>query len=540
MERQSELGSNRIASLDVDKIKSSTTTTNNKDGYQDDDPKTQKPGWKNFLAHVGPGFLVSLAYLDPGNLETDLQAGANHRYELLWVILIGLIFALIIQSLAANLGVTTGKHLAEICKAEYPVFVKICLWLLAELAVIAADIPEVIGTAFALNILFGIPVWGGVLITGLSTLLLLGLQKYGVRKLELLIAILVFVMAACYFAEMSYVKPPAADVMKGMFIPKLKGQGATGDAIALMGALVMPHNLFLHSALVLSRKVPQSVKGINSACKYFLIESGFALFVAFLINVAVISVSGTVCSANNLTAQDAERCSDLTLNNASFLLQNVLGKSSSTFYAIALLASGQSSTITGTYAGQFIMQGFLDLKMKTWLRNLMTRCIAIAPSLVVSIIGGSSGAGRLIIIASMILSFELPFALIPLLKFSSSATKMGPHKNSIYIIVVSWILGLCIIGINIYYLTTAFVGWIIHNNLPKVANVFIGLLVFPLMAIYIISVIYLTFRKDKAVTYIDVQLDGQNNKLEKGLKKDDEEDDVVPYREDLAHIPLPN
>ncbi|RZC54425.1 hypothetical protein C5167_013277 [Papaver somniferum] len=549
MERQSEQeydqqqqggggggGSNRIASLDVDKIKSSTTTTSNKD----DDPKTQKPGWKNFLAHVGPGFLVSLAYLDPGNLETDLQAGANHRYELLWVILIGLVFALVIQSLAANLGVTTGKHLAEICKAEYPVFVKICLWLLAELAVIAADIPEVIGTAFALNILFSIPVWGGVLITGLSTLLLLGLQKYGVRKLELLIASLVFVMAACYFAEMSYVKPPAADVMKGMFIPKLNGQGATGDAIALMGALVMPHNLFLHSALVLSRKVPQSVKGINSARRYFLIESGFALFVAFLINVAVISVSGTVCSANNLTAENAERCSDLTLNNASFLLQNVLGKSSSTFYAIALLASGQSSTITGTYAGQFIMQGFLDLKMKTWLRNLMTRCIAIAPSLVVSIIGGSSGAGRLIIIASMILSFELPFALIPLLKFSSSVTKMGPHKNSIYIIVISWILGLCIIGINIYYLTTAFAGWIIHNNLPKVANVFIGLLVFPLMAIYIISVIYLTFRKDRAVTYVDVLLDGQNNKLEKGLKKDDEEDDVVPYREDLAHIPLPN
>ncbi|KAI3976381.1 hypothetical protein MKX01_038680 [Papaver californicum] len=502
MERQSEQqydqqqggGSNRIASLDVDKIKSSTTTNN-----KDDDPKTQKPGWKNFLAHVGPGFLVSLAYLDPGNLETDLQAGANHRYELLWVILIGLIFALNIQSLAANLGVTTGKHLAEICKAEYPVFVKICLWLLAELAVIAADIPEVIGTAFALNILFSIPVWGGVLITGLSALLLIGLQEYEVRKLELLIAILVFVMAACYFAEMSYVKPPAADVMKGMFIPKLNGQGATGDAIALMGALVMP------------------------ACKYFLIESGFALFVAFLINVAVISVSGTVCSANNLTSEN-----------------NVLGKSSSTFYAIALLASGQSSTITGTYAGQFIMQGFLDLKMKTWLRNLMTRCIAIAPSLVVSIIGGSSGAGRLIIIASMILSFELPFALIPLLKFSSSATKMGPHKNSIYIIVVSWILGLCITGINIYYLTTAFVGWIIHNNLSKVANVFIGLLVFPLMAIYIISVIYLTFRKDRAVTYIDVLLDGQHNKLEKGLKKDDEEDDVVPYREDLAHIPLPN
>ncbi|OVA12788.1 Natural resistance-associated macrophage like [Macleaya cordata] len=539
-------GSNRIASLDLDNNKIQPNSTINLDKHdhlnQDHhDPNFQKPGWRKFLSHVGPGFLVSLAYLDPGNLETDLQAGANHGYELLWVILIGLIFALIIQSLAANLGVTTGKHLSEICKAEYPKFVKYCLWLLAELAVIAADIPEVIGTAFALNILFHIPVWGGVLLTGFSTLLLLGLQKYGVRKLEMLIAILVFVMAGCYFGELSYVKPPAADVLKGMFIPKLSGQGATGDAIALLGALVMPHNLFLHSALVLSRKVPQSVKGINSACRYFLIESAFALFVAFLINVAVISVSGTVCSADNLTADNADRCSDLTLNSASFLLKNVLGKSSSTFYAIALLASGQSSTITGTYAGQYIMQGFLDLKMKKWVRNLMTRCIAITPSLIVSIIGGSSGAGRLIIIASMILSFELPFALIPLLKFSSSSTKMGPHKNSIYIIVISWVLGLCIIGINIYYLSTGFVGWLIHNNMPKVANVFIGLIVFPFMAIYILSVIYLTFRKDRAVTFIDVP-DGQHNRLEKGVKKSgqDDDEDEVPYREDLAHIPLPH
>ncbi|XP_009359447.2 metal transporter Nramp5-like [Pyrus x bretschneideri] len=505
------------------------------------DPKDepQKPGWRKFLAHVGPGFLVSLAYLDPGNLETDLQAGANHRYELLWVILIGLIFALIIQSLAANLGVTTGKHLSELCKAEYPPFVKYCLWLLAELAVIAADIPEVVGTAFALNILFNIPVWTGVLLTGFSTLLLLGLQKYGVRKLEMLIAVLVFVMAACFFGEMSYVKPPASGVLEGMFIPKLKGQGATGDAIALLGALIMPHNLFLHSALVLSRKIPKSVRGINDACRYFLIESGFALFVAFLINVAIISVSGTVCHQSNLSDKYNDICSNLTLNSASFLLQNVLGRSSKILYAIALLASGQSSTITGTYAGQFVMQGFLDIKMKKWARNLMTRCIAITPSLIVSIIGGSSGAGRLIIIASMILSFELPFALIPLLKFSGSATKMGPHKNSIYIIVISWILGMGIIGINIYYLSTGFVGWIIHSSLPKVATVFIGILVFPLMAIYILAVLYLTLRKDSVVTFVEPTKNdpAAQNQMENGLPNHGEP--PVPLREDLADIPLP-
>ncbi|OAY84354.1 Metal transporter Nramp5 [Ananas comosus] len=541
-EAQQGRGSRRVAAINIGPDHHTTHVDSKENKLDNQDDPLKEPGWKRFIAHVGPGFLVSLAYLDPGNLQTDLQAGASDKYELLWVILIGLVFALIIQSLAANLGVTTGRHLAELCKSEYPKYVKFCLWLLAEVAVIAADIPEVIGTAFALNILFHIPVWSGVLITGLSTLLLLGLQRYGVRKLELVISVMVFVMAACYFGEMSYVKPPAAEVVKGLFIPKLNGNSATADAIALLGALVMPHNLFLHSALVLSRKTPPSVKGIKDACRYFLLESGFALFVALLINIAVVSVSGAICSSNTLSAEDSDRCGNLTLNSASFLLKNVLGRSSSAVYAIALLASGQSSTITGTYAGQFIMQGFLDLKMKKWLRNLMTRCIAITPSLIVSLIGGSSGAGRLIIIASMILSFELPFALIPLLKFSSSRTKMGPHKNSIYIIVISWILGLGIIGINIYFLSTSFVGWLIHSTLPKAANVMIGMIVFPLMAIYIIAIVYLTFRKDTVVTFIANGSDPAQVEMGKGVhqcRNDQDGNEVVPYREDLADIPLP-
>ncbi|KAE9450472.1 hypothetical protein C3L33_17629, partial [Rhododendron williamsianum] len=390
--QQTSGGSHRIAAVGVQK---ETPTNDTLEGFDIENQKKQKSGWREFLGYVGPGFLVSLAYLDPANLETDLQAGANDGFELLWVILIGLIFALIIQSLAANLGVST-----------------------------------VIGTAFALNILFHIPVWAGVLLTGLSTLLLIGLQRYGVRKLELLVAFMVFTMAACFFGEMSYVKPPADDLLKGMFIPKLKGRTATADAIALLGALIMPHNLFLHSALVLSRKIPNSVRGIKydriseafrttfaakqsphpdpdlralvavlpnqsvaisalprtsggssstsgssvtvgrgpgalevgvddegkgvvaesgqencgDACRYFLIESGFALLVAFFINVAVISVTATICSAEDLS----EQCNDITLNSASFLLKNVLRKSSSTIYAIALLASGQSSTITCT------------------------------------------------------------------------------------------------------------------------------------------------------------------------------------------------
>ncbi|XP_010063416.2 metal transporter Nramp5 [Eucalyptus grandis] len=550
-------GSNRIVAIDsegrstppppppraTDDNKSVDPHQHHDKEHNDHHQPHQKAGWRKFMSFVGPGFLVSLAYLDPGNMETDLQAGASYGYELLWVVLIGMVFALIIQSLAANLGVSTGKHLAELCKAEYPIAVKYCLWLLAEVAVIAADVPEVIGTAFALNILFHIPLFVGVLLTGCSTLLLLGLQRYGVRKLEMLITLLVFTMAACFFGEMSYVKPPASDVLKGMFVPKLSGQGATGSTVALLGALVMPHNLFLHSALVLSRKVPRSVRGINDACRYFLIETGFALVVAFLINVAMVSVSAAVCSANNLSSSNSDTCNNLTLNNASDLLKNVLGRSSSTIYAIALLASGQSSTITGTYAGQYIMQGFLNLKMKKWKRNLLTRCIAITPSLIVSIIGGSSGAGQLIIIASMILSFELPFALIPLLKFSSSTSKMGPHKNSAIIMVISWILGFGIIAINIYYLSDSFVGWLIHNSLPRVANVFVGIIVFPLMAVYIFAIIYLTFRRDAVITFTEpIKHDPTKScNIESGLKDADgeEEAEEIPYRKDLADIPLP-
>ncbi|KAJ9673558.1 hypothetical protein PVL29_023244 [Vitis rotundifolia] len=275
---------------------------------------------------------------------------------------------------------------------------------------------------------------------------------------------------------MSYVKPPASGVIKGMFIPKFKGHGATGDAIALLGALLFPW--------------------------------------------------GTVCSADNLSEENLDRCNDLNLNSAPFLLKCRMCWEGQARWSMPLrFASGQSSTITGTYAGQCIMQGFLDIKMRKWLRNLMTRSIAITSSLIVSIIGGSAGVGRLIIIASMILSFELPFALIPLLKYSSSNTKMGPHKNSIYIIVISGILVFGIMGINIYYLSTGFVDWLLHNNLPKVGNASIGIIVFPLVAINILAVIYLTIRKDTVKGF-----DHTDGVFELGH---------VPYREDLADIPLP-
>ncbi|XP_062143645.1 metal transporter Nramp7.2-like [Alnus glutinosa] len=459
----------------------------------------ETPRWKKFFAFVGPGFLVSVAYLDPGNLQTDLQAGADHKYELLWIVLVGLTFALIIQSLSANLGVATGKHLAEHCKAEYPTPVNYCLWILAEVAVIACDLPEVIGTAFALNILLKIPMWSGVLLAGLNTLLLLGLQRYGIRKLEVVIGMLVMIVGGCFLAVLIHARPSPKEILTGMFVPKLKRKGATSDAIALLGALIMPHNLFLHSALVLSRKIPRTYDGIRRASKHFLIESGLALFLTFLINVAIVSVTGSMCSDPNISLENRAHCKDITLNSAAFLFKNALGNWSSKLYAISLLASGQSSTVAGTYAGQYIMQGFLDLKMKLWLRNLLTRCIAIAPSLVACIVGGSRGAAKLIIVASMILSFELPFALVPLLRFTSSQAKMGHHKNPIVINLVSWLLCCCLIGINLYFSSTTLIGWIMMSNqMPKIGSILTGVLAFITMLLYVSLLTYLTLKREKS------------------------------------------
>lgn len=496
-----------------------------------------KTSWKNLFAYMGPGFLVSIAYIDPGNFETDLQSGAQYKYELLWIILVASCAALIIQSLAANLGVVTGKHLAEHCRNEYPKVPNFILWVLAEIAIVACDIPEVIGTAFALNMLFKIPVWIGVLLTGFSTLILLALQQYGVRKLEFLIAFLVFTMAGCFFAELGYAKPEAKEVLHGLFVPQLKGNGATGLAISLLGAMVMPHNLFLHSALVLSRKIPRSVRSIKEACRFYMLESGFALAVAFLINVSVISVSGAVCSSSNLNPEDQASCKDLDLNKASFLLRNVLGSWSSKLFAIALLASGQSSTITGTYAGQYVMQGFLDLRLKPWLRNFLTRCLAIVPSLIVALIGGSAGAGQLIIIASMILSFELPFALVPLLKFTSSKVKMGMHANSIAITAITWIIGSLIMIINVYYLATSFIKFLFHGNLKLVEVVFLGIFGFSAMAVYLAGVGYLVLRKNKEVSHLLALTTHENQ------HSTNESGNASLYslpREDIASMQLPS
>ncbi|KQK04475.1 metal transporter Nramp4 isoform X2 [Brachypodium distachyon] len=528
-EQQHGMGSGRVAAIfreietEADAATATAASSSGQRADADAGLQLQGPMWKRFLAHVGPGFLVSMAYLDPSNLQTDLQAGYSHRYELLWVLLFGFIFVLIIQSLAAKLGIITGRHLAELCTSEYPKYVKYCLWFLAELGVIAATIPGVLGTALAYNMLLHIPFWAGVLICGASTVLLLGLQGYGARKMEFTIAVAMLFMASCFFIELSHVNPPIKEQLEGLFIPRLKGRYAVSDAVALFSVLVVPHNLFLHSSLVLSRKIPSCSKGVKDASTFFLVENALALFLALLVNVAVVSLSGTIC-ANNLSLDDNNRCSSLSLNSAAVLFKNVLGKSRSTVYGLALLASGQSCTVVTTYSGQYIMQGFSG--MRKCIIFLIAPCLTVVPTLVVCSIGGASRVRQLINIAAIILSFVLPFALVPLLKFSSCRTMIGPHKNSTCITRISGILSVVIIGINTYFFCTSFVSWLVDSDLPRFANAIISTLVFPFMAAYIAAVIYLTFRK----VSINVALPSRSVSCEievEEVQRQDDKDDCL-------------
>ncbi|CAN6248166.1 unnamed protein product [Urochloa humidicola] len=495
---------------------------------QDDDEegelRQQAPTWKRFLAHAGPGFLISLAYLDPSNVQTDLQAGSSHKYELLWVLFFGFFFVLVIQSLAAKLGIITGRHLAELCMREYPKYVKYGLWFLIEVGVIAATIPGVLGTALAYNILFHIPFWSGLLICGASTLLILALQGYGARKMELIGVIFILFMAVCFFVELRSANPPMTEVIQGLFIPRLRGDYAMSDAIAVFSALIVPHNLFLHSSLVLSRKIPSSPKGVKDTSTFFLIENAFALLLVLLVNVAIVSITGTICSDSQLD-DDISTCSGVGLNSTSVLLKNIFGKSSSKIYGLALLASGQSCTVATNYSGQYIMQGFSG--MRKCIVHIIAPCFIIIPSLIISSIGGAPHVRQLINISAIILAFVLPFALIPLLKFSSTCAMIGPYKNSTCIVRVAWILSMVIVGINIYFFCTSFLSWLVHSELPRIVNAIISTLVFPFMAAYITALIYLVFKKVSVSVPFPPMSVSSETEVEEARMQDDKADDIT-------------
>lgn len=404
--------------------------------------------WKKLRAFAGPGLMVAVGYMDPGNWATDIAGGSKFGYTLLSVVLISNLFAMLLQHLALKLGIAAGRDLAQACRDSYSKPVSFILWILCEIAIAACDLAEVIGSAIALNLLFGLPISVGVVVTVLDVLVILYFQGKGFRKLEALVAGLIFMIFICFLYEIITSKPEFYAILGGL-IPRpqiITNPDMLYVAIGILGATVMPHNLYLHSSIVQTRNFPKDSDGKRSAIKYATIDSTISLALAFFINAAIlILAAATFHTTGNSQVAD--------INEAYKLLDPILGvKLAGIFFAVALLASGQNSTLTGTLAGQIVMEGFLDIKLKPWLRRLITRLIAIIPALVISIIYGEKGTGELLVLSQVILSIQLSFAVVPLVIFTGDSQKMGEFANPKYIQITAWIVATIIIGLNVFLL----------------------------------------------------------------------------------------
>lgn len=399
-----------------------------------------KTGWRKVLAFIGPAYLISVGYMDPGNWATDLQAGSQFGYRLIWVLLMSNMIALLLQSLSARLGIVRGLDIAQASKKTYPRFVNFCLYVLAQIAIIACDLAEIIGMAIGLQLLFGLPLIWGVSITMLDTLLLLFLLNKGMRRLEGFIVSLIFIVGLSFLIEMIIVKPDLPELAKG-FLPTAMNHDALYIAIGIIGATVMPHNLYLHSSLVQTRKIDRSDNGIRSALKFNLWDTTIALNLAFLVNAAILILAASAFFRNGYH-QIAE------IEDAHKLLNNIFGSMAPKLFAIALIAAGQSSTITGTLAGQIIMEGHLNLRIAPWLRRLLTRMLAIIPAYLTLLYAGETGLSRLLVLSQVVLSLQLGFAVIPLIHFTSDKMTMGNFVIKPYIKVLAWLCALLIVVLN--------------------------------------------------------------------------------------------
>ena len=394
---------------------------------------------RRFLAFAGPAYLVSVGYMDPGNWATDIEGGSRFGYQLLWVILMSNMMAVLLQTLAARLGIVTGRDLAQACRDEYTKSVAFFLWLLCEIAIAACDLAEVLGTAIGLNLLFGLPLMIGVLVTGFDTILFLLIQNFGIRRMEFFIILLVSVMGVCFGIEMFLSQPLIREIANG-FIPRLNSQSLY-IAIGILGATVMPHNLYLHSALVQTRTVEQTEEGKRHACRYNFIDTVIALNAAFFVNAAILIVAASVFFKNGMVVTEIQQ--------AHALLAPLLGTMlASTLFAVALLASGQSSTLTGTYAGQIVMEGFIHFKMRPILRRLVTRSLAIIPAVIVIALRGNQGSYELLIFSQVVLSLQLPFAVIPLIRFTGDKELMGTFANKRWVKILAWSAASLIVVLN--------------------------------------------------------------------------------------------
>jgi len=404
---------------------------------------------RKMLAFAGPGLMVAVGYMDPGNWATDLQGGAQFGYTLLSVILISNFMAILLQHLALKLGIVTDRDLAQACRDHSSKPWAICQWIICEIAIAACDLAEVIGSAIALNLLFHVPMVWGVAITALDVLLVLLLQNRGFRVVECLVASLILVIGGCFFYNIMKAHPPANAMLRGLFptAEVVTNPKMLYVAIGILGATVMPHNLYLHSSIVQTRAYERSEEGKRSAIKYATIDSTVALLFAFFINAAILVLAAATFHGTEHANEE------LGVERAYELLSPALGiPIASTLFAVALLASGQNSTLTGTLAGQIVMEGFLNIRLKPWQRRLITRLIAIVPAAIVAAIYGAKGTNQLLVLSQVILSMQLPFAVVPLIRFTSDRRKMGGFANSMWLCLLSWVVAAVIIALNVWLL----------------------------------------------------------------------------------------
>jgi manganese transport protein len=396
--------------------------------------------WRRMLAFAGPAYLISVGYMDPGNWATDLEAGARFGYKLLWVVVLSNLMAILLQTLSARLGIVTRRDLAQACRAEYPRQMTQALWVLSEIAIVACDLAEVLGAAIGLNLLFKIPLLIGVLLTAADTLLLLWFTRLGIRVIEAFVLSLIAMIAGCFAVEIFWAKPHLADVMSGL-IPHINS-GSLYVAVGILGATVMPHNLYLHSALVQTRRVGNSRKEKGEACRFNFIDSVLALNGALLVNAAILILAGAVFFRNHIVVTEIQQ--------AHLFLTPLLGTTmASVLFGLALICSGQSSTLTGTMAGQIVMEGFLHFRMRPWLRRMVTRCLAVVPAALTIAYAGDAASFQLLLLSQVILNIQLPFAVIPLVQFTNDKERMGEFANHFWVKVLAWAATIVILTLNI-------------------------------------------------------------------------------------------
>ena len=445
---------------------------------------------KRFLAFLGPAYLISVGYMDPGNWATDIAGGSKFGYSLLWVLVVSNLISLLLQGFSARLGIVTGKDLAQASRDMYPPLINICLYIFAEIAIAACDLAEVLGMAIGLGLLFHFPLWLGISITILDTFLLLYLLKIGMRKVEAFIVALICIIGFSFLIELFFAKPDVAQIASGL-VPYFKSNDAVYVALAMLGATIMPHNLYLHSSLVQTRKFNRTPIGILKAIRFNMIDSAIALNLALFVNASILILSASTFFSHGMFGVTQ-------IEDAYKFLQPLLGTSlAPILFAVALIASGQSSTVTGTLAGQIIMEGHIQLRIQPWLRRIITRLLAIIPALLTVLILGEGATGKLLVLSQFILSLQLPFAIIPLIYFAGNKKMMGDFAANNFYKTLAWIATILITGLNFYFVFIQTNEWVHDDSISFIAKFIIAMACILVLAVLVFIIIYPILKKSK-------------------------------------------